>query len=157
MIKTGFTLHSSRTSKISYGFEVWGNSIHQKFWLLIQIHQMLELDQLLWELDKLFQNNISLRQNWSVQRVWAFALVVMNIALFDSIGMDNHTRKTKYSTVHFYKVGIGGKDEDEGENAYHPTWMLRKLSTLYRALDPPVNHKQVKWTMCIKQLVRPSD
>ena len=68
----------------------------------------------------------------------------MNIAFFNCIGMDNHTRKTKYSTVHFYKVGIGGKDEGEGEKPYRPKWLFRKFSTLYKALDPPVNHKQVK-------------
>ena len=71
----------------------------------------------------------------------------MNIVLLNSIDMDNHTRETKYSTVHFYKVGIGGKDEDEGENPYQPKWLLRKFSTLYKALDPPVNHKKVKRTM----------
>ena len=27
-------------------FEIWGNSIHQKFWLFGQIHQMSELDQI---------------------------------------------------------------------------------------------------------------
>ena len=102
------------------------------------------------ELDQLFQNDISLRQNWSVQPVWAIVLVLMNIVLLGTVGMDNHTRETKYSTVHFYEVGIGGKDEDEGENSYQPTWMLRKFSTLYKALDPPVNYNQVKWTMYIK-------
>ena len=67
-----------------------------------------------------------------------------NLLYFGSMGTENHTRITENSTVYFYNVGIGEKDADEGGNPYHPKWMLRRFSTLYKALDPPVNDEQVK-------------
>ena len=66
----------------------------------------------------------------------------MPLFLF-SIGLKNHTRIKFNSTVHFYDVGIGGRDEEKGQNAKRPNWMLRKFTTLYKALDPPVNGIQV--------------
>ena len=60
------------------------------------------------------------------------------------MGMENHTRITENSAVYFYNIGIGEKDADKGEDPYHSKWMLRRFSTLYKALDPPVNHEQVK-------------
>ena len=70
--------------------------------------------------------------------------MIRNAPLFHfSIGLKNHTRIKFNSTIHFYDVGIGGRDEEKGQNAKHPNWMLRKFTTLYKALDPTVNDIQV--------------